>query len=426
MGRSNAVASHLPALYREGELVTAVNELWGVQLDMLDEAALIVQRAHWFDTTPDLDEAVALGALLDIGLEDFHADLDEYRAWVHAMTNARLHAGAVTREALRILVDTYVQGFERAADIDLVGRVSTWAVEPDPERAALVENPPRLRTARLAATGGWEPLASLDVVNAGIDPAPWAVVLTGAAGGSEFAPFIANRTTGAAFVFRGEVGVGARLTIAPSAADRAVLRADLDGVDVTDRLDSYPTLIPGPNGPGSPSETNASPRLALGTNELWFLPLAHYDTPGLDRFLLALAEDSLRTGRFDRTILDQSVFAQRPEMSAWLAWVETEPASLEIHLPAHTMRTDVEGTADGVSARDRLEVGLDAAVDRTAAAGVATDVIMMVHSERQPSQARLTAMFPRTYRDVGPTGADRLADAGGVYGVTDFDDSVLR
>lgn len=426
MTRSAALASHLPPLYSEGELVGAYNDGWGVQLDMLDEVAFIVQRAHWFDSTPDLDEAAALAALLDIAPEEFHANLGEYRAWVHALTNARLHEGAVTREAIRILVDTYAQGFQRAADVELVGPIAEWVTEPDDERAALVENPTRFRSARLPAAGGFEPLARLPVTNAGIDPAPWALVLTGIAGGSEYAPFLANRATGHAVVYRGEIGVGTRLTVAPSATDRSRLHADLDGRDVTDRLVTYTDLIPGPDGPGTPAPANPAIPLARGDNELWFLPLAHYDTPGLGRFLLALADDALRTGRFDETQYDHSLFAQRPEISAWVAWVEREPASIEVRLPAHTMRTDIGGTAAGLASRERLEVGLDTALDRTAAAGVATDVILDRRTERQPGTDRLTAVFPRTYRQTGPTGADRLADAGGIFGVTDYEDATFR
>lgn len=426
MGRSAALAAHLPPLYREGELVGAFDDLWGVELDMLDEVAFAVQRAHWFDSTPDLDEAAALAAVLDIAPEDFHADLGEYRAWVHALTDARLHGGAVTREAIRILVDTYVQGFQRSADIDMVGGIAEWVADQDDQRASLVENPSRFRSARLPAGGGFEPLARLHVRNTGIEPAPWAVVLTGIAGGSEYAPFLANRTTGYAVVYRGEIGVGARLTLGPSAADPTVLRADLDGTDVTDRLVTYLDLVPGPHGPGTPAGTNSAVPLARGNNDWWFLPLAHYDTPGLGRFLLALADDFLRAGRFDETQYDHSLFAQRPEINAWMAWVEKEPASFEVHLPAHTMRTAAGGTAAGVAARDRLETGLDVALDNTAAAGVATDVVLDRRSERQPGNDRLAAIFPRTYRQVGPTGADRLTDAGGIFGVTDFDDSVLR
>lgn len=426
MSRAAALETHLPPLYREGELLRAFTALWGVQLDMLDEASVSVQRAHGFDTTHDLDEAAALAALLDIVPEEFHATLGEFRGWVHALTAARLHAGAVTREALRILVDTYAQAFQRSARIEVVPPIASWRDGPDGQGAALVENPPRLRSARLPATGGWEPLARVEVTNAGIDPAPWAMVLTGLPGGAEYAPFVANLTTGYALVFRGEVGVGARLTIAPSATDRTVLAADLDGQDVTGHLDVYTALERGVGGPGSPASEPTAPLLARGRNELWFLPLAHYDTPGLDRFLLALADDTMRAGRFDESAYDKALFVQHAAVSAWVAWVEQEPASVEIHLPAAILRTESGAAGAGTAARDRLETGLDAAVDATAGAGIATDVVLRRFAERQPGQARLTAMFPRTLRETGPTGADRLAEAGGLFDVTDFDDSVLR
>ena len=412
MARRTALAEHLPTLYREGTLVTGFNDTWGVQFDMLDEAGVAVQRAHWFDATYDLDEAVALAGILDIAPEEFHASLGEFRAWVHALRDSRLHGGAVTREALRILVDTYTRGFQASADVSVVPQIAAWATEPDGERAALVENPSRLRTARLPDTGGWEPLARMEVVNAGIDPAAWAVVLTGHAAGSEYAPFVANRTTGQAFVFRGEIGVGQRLTVAPSQADRTVLRAELEGVDVTDRLDSYADVVPGPHGPGERASINSAKPLTRGSNELWFLPLAHYDTPGLDRVLLALADDALRIGRFNETMYDQSLFAQQPAMSACVAWVEHEPASFEIRLPAYRLTNDPGATAAGIAARERLEAGLDAAVDRTAAVGVATDVIMDSLAERQPGHDRLRSILPLTFRHVGPTGADQLRRRG--------------
>lgn len=424
--RVDALRDHLPALWAEGEVVGGFLGVAGTQLDMLDEALLQIQRGHWFDVTPDFDEAVALAALLNIGPEDFHADIGEFRAWVHALTNSRLHAGAVTRDALRILVETYRQGFQRAADIDLVPAIAEWASDAGEGRAALVENPARLRSARLPVTGGWEPLARLRTVNAGLDPAEVAIVVTGHAAGTEYAPFIANRTTGHALVYRGAVEVGSRLVIAPQPDDRTQLSAHLDGVDVTDRLDVYPDLLTGPDGPGERATDRPAPRLARGENEWWFLPLAHFDTPGLDRFLLAFADDALRTGRFDKTVFDDSIFALTPEVSAWVAWLEHEPASLRVDLPARTMRTEPGELADALAARDRLRAGLEAAVDSTAAAGVVTEVRLAPFVERQPSQVHLRGRLPQTIRVLGATGADRLGNGEGRFDLSDFDDAVLR
>jgi len=426
MARGAAITAHLPHLYREGELVGGLAAVWGTQLDMLDEAALTVQRAHFFDLTPDAGEAAALAALLGIPPEEFHADLREYRAWVHALRDGILHAGSVTREALRVLVDGYVRGLQRATGIRMVPPIDAWAaggVSPS-TGAALHENPLRLRVARLPAAGGLEPLARLTVTNGGIDPAPWAVVLTGTHG-AEYAPFLANRTTGDAVVFRGRIGLGQVLVIAPRAEDRTLLRAALDGADVSDQLDTYPALVATTAGPGQKSPQPQALRLARGANEFWFLPLAHYDTPGLDRYLLALAGDALRTGRFDETDFDSALFAQPPEVSATLLWAEAAPATFEVHLPAWALTAPAGATDSAVAARERLATALDPAVANAAAAGVATDVVLDTLAERQGSRDRLVAVFPRVLREVGPTGADQLTDASGAFSVTRFDDSTL-
>lgn len=421
--RTDAVLSHLPTLYREGELLGAFAGTWGVQLDGLDEAGVSVQRAHWFDATPDLDEAAALAALLDIPPEPFHAGLGEYRAWVHAVVRARLQLGAVTREALRVLVSDYADGFQRAAGIRTVGRVDAWSTAPDGPQ--LVDNPTLVRETRLPQAGGWEPLAHLEVDNRGMDPAPWAVVLRGTGEQPEHSPVVVNRTTGHAVLFRGSLAPGQRLTIAPSAADRSLLRADLDGRDVTSRLTVWTDLRAGGAGPGEPAGTLVAGALARGTNVLWFLPLATYDAPGLDRYLLAMADDSLTQARFDSTAFDRSLFAQPALVAARVAWVEAQPATLEVRLPASTLVSDAGAADQAVLARDRLEAGLDAAVERTAGAGIAADVVLRAFTERQPGEAHLVGVWPRTFREAGPTGADALPDSGAAFDVTDFDDSVL-
>ncbi len=433
--RVDAVTASLPALYAEGEHLRGLAATWGTVLDGYDEATASVQRAHWFDATPDLAEAAALAGLLDIPVEDFHADLREYRAWVHALVDGAVTAGLVTREAIRVVVDRYGSGFQAAAGIDLFGPLRAW---PPPEEAGdgrlpeLRENPRRTRFLRLPETGGWEPLSRLTVTNGGLDPAPWAVVLTGTEHHGEYVPFLANRTTGHAVVWRGAIGVGQRLVIAPAAADRTRLRATLEGVDVSDRLDVYPDLRAalrddahaadrlGATDPALP----VAP-LAPGDNELWFLPLAHFDTPGLSRFLLALADDALRTGRFDQTLYDESLFAQQPRVAASVAWVEVAPASLELVVPGQALSTLPEDTEAGLAARERLAVGLGSALDRCAAAGVATAVVLARHHDAQPSADRLLLAMPVTHRGVGPVGGDRLVASEGSFSVTAFDDSTL-
>jgi len=433
--RVEAVTASLPTLYAEGEHVRGFAGTWGTVLDGYDEATAIVQRAHWFDATPDLAEAAALAGLLDIAVEDFHADLREYRAWVHALVDGAVAVGLVTREAIRVVVDRYGSGFQDAAGIDMFGALRAW---PTPEEAGdgrlpeLRENPWETRFLRLPETGGWEPLARLTVTNGGLDPAPSAVVLTGTEQGGEYAPLLANRTTGHTIVWRGAIRVGQRLVIAPAAEDRTRLRATLEGVDVSDRLDVYPHLRA-----AAPDDAYAADRLgakdpalpaaflAPGDNEMWFLPLAHFDTPGLSRFLLALADDALRTGRFDQTLYDESLFAQPPRVAASVAWVEAVPASIELVLPGQALLTLPVDTEEGFAARERLAVGLGSALDRCAAAGVATAVVLARHHDAQPSADRLVMTMPATYREVGPVGGDRLVNSEGTFSVTAFDDSTL-
>jgi hypothetical protein len=433
--RMAALTASLPTLYAEGETVGGFTGTWGAVLDGYDEATAAVQRAHWFDATPDLAEAAALAGLLDIGVEEFHADLREYRAWVHALVDGAVSAGLVTREGIRVVVDRYGSGFQAATAIDMFGPLRAW---PTPEEAGerrlpeLRENPLETRFLRLPETGGWEPLARLTVTNGGLDPAPWAAVLTGTEVGGEYAPLLANRTTGHTIVWRGAIGVGQRLVIAPAAEDRTRLRAILEGVDVSDRLDVYPHLrAPAPGDSyaadrlGTKDPALPSALLARGDNEMWFLPLAHFDTPGLSRFLLALADDALRTGRFDQTLYDESLFAQPPRVAACVAWVEAVPASIELVLPGQALLTVPGDVEDGLAARERLAVGLGSALDRCAAAGVATAVRLAHHHDAQPSADRLVMTMPATFRDLGSSGGDRLVSSEGTFTVTTFDDSTL-
>lgn len=431
MTRAAALAEHLPALWRDGELVRGLLAVLGLQLEIVDEEGREVARAHLFDTCLELEEAAGLAAVLDIPPEPWQT-VGEYRPWVHGLRDARLKAGSVTREGIRLFVSRYTAGFQAANRVTITPPVPRFSDRPTSDTAALVENPPRQRTQRVPPAGGVQPLAHFTVKNGGLDRVPLAAVFTGLGStGPEFAPLVANLTTGEALVFLGPVPPGARLWLLPAApaagGEAPAVTAMLENVDVTDRLRRISGFAPGPTGPPTPDiGPPRSLSLALGANDLWFLPLAHFDVPGLDRVLLALAELSLRQGRWDETAFDHSLFSQEPAATLQLAWAETTPATFELDLPASSLRSRAGDLEDALAARDRLEEALRTALPRLAAAGVRATVRFRPHQEHQPARDHLVAVLPMTHREAGPTGADRLPEAGGSYGVTGFDDSTFR
>jgi hypothetical protein len=46
-------------------------------------------------------------------------------------------------------------------------------------------------------------------------------------------------------------------------------------------------------------------------------------------------------------------------------------------------------------------------------------------AERQFAQDALLSIQPLVQREIGPTGADSTPDAGGIFGVTEFDGSTF-
>ncbi len=427
MGHALDMLARLPRLYRDGELVRDVLELPALQLEILDEEGREVQRAHWFNSALELDEAAKLAAILDIALEPWHT-LGTYRAWVHSLRDARIRHGAITRRGLQGFVAAYHAGFQSAVGVPqlLVTRsIEKWTQQPSDSTAAFLENPPRTRRHRAPSSGGIEPLHHFSVDQKGLDESSAAFLLVGLPSAPESVPVVANVTTGHALIFLGNIAPGARLWIRPRADGTAEAR--LEGEDVSDRLRSVKGLVPGTawSKPQVQFPARALP-LARGKNDLWFLPVAHFDALGLDRFLLALAELVLQQGRWDETRFDQALFYQDPAVSLWVSWVETEPASFQIQLPAGALLSRADETPASLVNREMLGASLSQGVGQLKAAGVAAEVELRPFGEAQRQTDRLVAVLPLVHREVGPTGADRLPDAGGVLEVTDFEESTYR
>jgi hypothetical protein len=450
MARVDAMLERLPQLYRDGELVRGVAQVPGLQLEIVDEEAIEVQRAHWFRSTLELEEAGRLAALLDIAPEPWQT-LGTFRAWVNAMRDAWLRFGTVTRAGVQKFVEGYTAGYEEATQTTVVGRIRKWLDQPSTSAPAFVENPARRRYARAPAVGGIEPLQQFSVEQKGLDEAYAGFLLVGLPAGPESVPVIANLTTGQALIFFGNVPPGARLWIRPALPDEGTasvgVTARLEDRDVSERLRSVSGLRPGAawgHDDLRPRLGEATPpaeaiRLARGRNDLWFLPVGHFNELGLDRFLFALPDLILRQGRYSHSDggapaphsrFDQALFYQDPAVVLRMSWLETEPASFEVHLPGGTLlypaRPGGGALEEALRERDLLLSSLGDGVRRLKGAGVRANVQMPPFSELQPQLDLLTNVLPIRHREVGTTGADVLPDSGGLFEVTGFDESIFR
>jgi hypothetical protein len=167
-------------------------------------------------------------------------------------------------------------------------------------------------------------------------------------------------------------------------------------------------------------------RLTRGANRLWFLPVAHYDMLGLDRFLLALADLALTQGRWDEAQLDHSVFYQDAAVNLTASWVEAEPASFELDVPAQSVRRNPLAPGNVVEERERLRSAIELGVKRLKPAGVRSAVHALTFSEIQGQADYLTTVLPLFLKEHGSTGADSMPETGGLFDVTGFSDSTFR
>jgi hypothetical protein len=165
---------------------------------------------------------------------------------------------------------------------------------------------------------------------------------------------------------------------------------------------------------------------------MWFLPIAHYDSPGLDRYLLALADLLLKQGRYDETTFDHSLFYQSPAAQLRISWIETQPATFKVGLPAGLMLSPKPendagaALAHALEDRDQLASSLALGVDKLRGAGIDSEVAMLPLADVQHMRDRLVAVMPVRLDEEGTMGADRLVDAGGLFDVTDYEQSIYR
>ena len=413
MKRADDMASRLPSLYREGELVVTSLSQPAVQLEIVEEELLDIQRAHHFDAALELTDAAKLAALLDFVPEPWQ-NLALFRSWVHSQRNAALRRGAVTIEALTGFAEDYAEGYQDATRVRFQ--------DQDP---VLIENPPRRKTLRPGLIDNITPLSQFTIENKGLDETTVSFLLAGLPAGPESVPVIVNLTTGEGLMFQGNIGPGQRLWLRVGRDGAA--EGQLERDDVTAKLRSITNVVPGEPWTMPQVQTPARPlRLVRGVNQLWFLPVAHYDLLGLDRFLLALADLALSQGRWDEARLDHSVFYQDAAVNLTATWVESEPASFEVQVPTQSVRRHPLASGSAAEERERLRGAIELGVKRLKAAGVRSTVSALAFSEIQRQADHLTLVLPLVIREHGSTGADSVPESGGLFDVTGFSDSTFR
>ncbi len=413
MKRVDDMTARLPYLYREGPLLAGVLSQPAEQLEIAVEDALEVQRAHFFDDALQLEEVARLAALLDFTPEAWQT-LQLFRPWVHAQRDAVLKNGGVTVDAILGFASSYLTAFQAAT--------GNYFPSAKPE---LVEYPLRRRYGKPDLADDTAPLSRFTITTKGLEDTYASLLLTGREAGPESMPMIANLTTGDALLFHGNVAPGQRLWI--RAASDGSVSAQLERDDVTAKLVSIAGITPGVpwEAPQITSPAKALP-LVRGDNSLWFLPVAHFDELGLDRFMLALADLALVDGHWDSSQLDHSIFYLDAAIDLRLTWLEMEPASIELHVHTESIYRAVPSPGSSLDARNQIAFALDDGVQRLRAAGVRSDVTALAFSELQPATDFMTSVLPKTIREAGAGGADRLIDKNGLFGQTSWEDSIFQ
>jgi hypothetical protein len=417
MNRLDNMLERLPPPMRieSGSLLWQVLQIVGNQLDAFDEDLDRVQRSHWIATAFDRIDLEKLGALFEIPALAWEPD-ELYRERLLATIAARLE-GAVSGESLMKVVGR-LQG---AADEALA---LAPVLERGAKRRQLIEFPAmRLHSRALRDRKGLvQPLDKIDLVNEGLLPTRLSGAVFGVRGGKTCVPTLINLTTGDVLCYLGRVPCGSMLKLGFTGSDpswRAT--AELDGIDVSDRLVSGSGYASGQNIPLQAEQPAKPITLARGRNQLWFLPLGIFDRPGFDSSVFSSPDPALTQGRWDASepavVFDQALFFQDPAAALDLWWDELRPARFDIVVSAMGERREAGLRAQPELDRDRLLAILRQTVGLLRAAAVDGRVRTKAIAELARSRDRLTVLRPDAGLESNPQTIE-LAALGALFDFT--------
>jgi hypothetical protein len=358
MSRADAMAERLPPVYdiRRDTLIGQLLDHFALPLEAVDDERIRIQRAHWITTSVERADLAKLAALLDLTIEPWEPS-ELFRDRVQATARARL-AGAVARGPIEGFVADLVQAARERLGLDVAAAGGTSG-------PALVENP--AVTSRMVA-GALTPLDTIDLHNAGLDPAPLQANLIGLPGTRAAVPVLAAIDRGLLLGWAGVIPAGSRFRLR---AEAGSLTAKLDGEDVGDRLFSVSGFEPGRSLTRENITSPAEPlMLPPGTTRIWYVTAGLFDRPELDAVMFAVARGSLRQGRFDEDEFGDALFHQPPPLWAELFWRSPAPASFDVRIPAGAVVATAPLWPDRPEARDRLGFLIGQGVHALRAAGV--------------------------------------------------------
>jgi hypothetical protein len=301
------------------------------------------------------------------------------------------------------------------------------AFAPVPDRPlfrplGFVENPHRRKTSgRLTARGGNVPyLYRWSESNKGLDQTVAMFAVTGKIAGKTTVPILVNLTTGDLIGFARPLRFGHRLEVNPAAGSDVLASATLNGADATAHLFSLRGFTLGV--PFTPADFDAQPqlpRMARGANDWIYLSVGMYDVKGLNHFFFSIADGKLYEAVFEQTLFDHSLFPSGDVARLEMRWIETEPASFEVHVPRYLVIEPRGITeAEAVPMYQQIDDGLRSAIADLRAAGVRSDVKFVPFVDTQPQRIRVTLPWVVTDRQIGSAGIDDCVALGGHFGET--------
>lgn len=420
MNRLDNMLERLPPPLRieSGSLLWQVLRIVGNQLDAFDEDLDRVQRSHWIATAYDRIDLEKLGALFEIPALAWEPD-ELYRQRLLATIAARLE-GAVSGESLMKVVGRLQSAADEALALAPV-------LERGAKRRQLIEFPAmRMHSRALRDRKGLlQPLDKIELTNEGLLPARLCGAVFGVGGGKTCVPTLINLTTGEVLCYLGRVPCGSMLKLGFTGADpiwRAT--AELDGVDVSDRLIGGSGFTPGQTIPLAAEQPAKPLTLARGRNRLWFVPLGIFDKPGFDASVFSSPDPALTQARWAQTdpqvVFDQTLFFQDPAAALDLWWDELRPARFDIVLAAMGERREAGLRPQPDLDRERLLAILRQTVGLLRAAAVDGRVRARAIAESARSRDRLTVLRPDAGLETNPQEVE-LAALGALFDFTATD-----